>query len=113
MTNHDPQEPSDPDSTPTVTCSICDWEWSLEYELDELQAGNGAVSQLAMDHYRHTGHYPDGVTPWVVDCLECHDGEQFLRERPARRFAQTHARHTGHEIEIEPPDGEPERRDGR
>ena len=106
----DPIDPSadPPERTPTVTCTRCDREWDLEYELDELHAGNSAVEQFAMDHFRHTGHYPDDVTPWQVDCRECPNGEQFLSERPARRFALTHARHTRHTVEMRTPDDERE-----
>lgn len=89
---------------PTVTCSRCDDEWTLGYELDELQAGNRAVEQFAMDHRRHTGHYPDDVTPWVVSCRQCPQQEEFLAERPARRFGKTHVRHTSHTVELLDPD---------
>ncbi|WP_418281609.1 hypothetical protein [Halorubrum sp. DTA98] len=91
---------------PTVACSRCDHEWDLAYELDELAAGNRAVEQFAMDHERHTGHYPDGVTPWIADCRVCPDGSRFLAERPARRFARTHARHTGHPVDLSKPDAD-------
>lgn len=106
----DPIDSADnpPDRTPTVSCSRCGREWDLEYELEELHAGNSAVEQFAMDHFRHTGHYPDDVGPWQVNCRECPNGEQFLAERPARRFARTHARHTRHTVEITAPDGEAE-----
>jgi len=90
----------DVDDTPTVACSRCDSEWDLAYELDELQAGNRALEQFALDHHRHTGHFPDGVTPWRVDCRQCPDGDQFLAERPARRWALTHARHTDHDVSV-------------
>ena len=96
-------DPDAVDDVPTVSCTRCGREWDLEYELDELSAGNRAVEQFAIDHERHTGHYPDGVTPWVVDCLNCPDGSRFLAERPARRFARTHARHTGHSVELTKP----------
>lgn len=92
-----------PDTVPTVTCSRCDREWELRYELDELHAGNGAVEQFAMDHERHTGHFPDDVTPWRVTCTRCPGREAFLTERPARRWAETHARHTGHGVELRAP----------
>jgi hypothetical protein len=101
-----PEKPED--GVPTVTCSRCDRTWTLDYELDELHAGNRAVEQFAKDHYRHTCHYPDEVTPWLVACRECPEREQFLAERPARRHARTHARHTRHTVEIAPPDREPE-----
>jgi len=105
-----PADPADgsPERTPTVACSRCDRQWDLGYELEELHAGNSAVEQFAMDHYRHTGHYPDDVTPWEVDCRECPQGEQFLSERPARRFAKTHARHTDHGVELTTPENESE-----
>lgn len=89
-----------PDRVPTVQCGRCDREWELEYELETLQAGNRAVEQFAMDHHRHTGHFPDGMTPWLVDCRQCPSGEEFLEQRAARRWAGTHARHTGHEVEL-------------
>jgi hypothetical protein len=93
------------DDTPTISCSRCDRSWDLAYELDELQVGNRAVERFALDHRRHTGHFPDDVTPWVVDCRQCPDGDSFLSERPARRWAETHARHTAHTVDIEAPDG--------
>lgn len=94
------------DGVPTVTCSRCDRRFELDYELDTLQVGNRAVEQFALDHHRHTGHYPDDVTPWIADCRQCPETEQFLTERPAERFASTHARHTDHAVELQPPDGE-------
>ncbi|ACM58893.1 hypothetical protein Hlac_3376 (plasmid) [Halorubrum lacusprofundi ATCC 49239] len=45
------------------------------------------------------------VSPWIVRCQRCPDGEQFLSERPARRWAETHARHTRHAVRIEAPTG--------
>ncbi|AUX09628.1 hypothetical protein AArcSl_2003 [Halalkaliarchaeum desulfuricum] len=92
------------DDVPTVTCSRCGREWDLAYELEELRAGNRAVEQFALDHERHTGHYPDDVTPWLVACKRCPDGEQFLSERPARRWATAHARHTRHDVLLQDPD---------
>jgi hypothetical protein len=88
------------DNTPTVSCERCGRTWTLDYELDALYAGNQAFEQFAIDHERHTGHFPDGVTPWAVDCRQCPDGERFLDERPARRWAETHARHTRHAVEL-------------
>lgn len=88
---------------PTVTCTRCDREWSLDFELEELHAGNRAVEQFALDHERHTGHLPDDVTPWIVSCRRCPDGDRYVEERPARRWATTHARHTGHAVELHPP----------
>lgn len=98
-TEDSPSSPAASDA-PTVTCSRCDAEWDLAYELDELSAGNRAVEQFAMDHRRHTGHLPDDVSPWVVDCRRCPDGEEFVAERPARRWARTHARHTRHRVTV-------------
>ena len=101
-------EPESPERTPTVACARCGREWDLEYELEELHAGNSAVEQFAMDHYRHTGHYPDDLTPYRADCQECPQGEQFLTERPAERFAKTHARHTRHTVELSGPERDSE-----
>lgn len=97
--------PADIDDVPTVSCSRCDATWKLEYELDELHVGNRALEQFALDHERHTGHFPDDVSPWIVNCQRCPDGEQFLSERPASRWATTHARHTGHTVRRIDPDG--------
>jgi hypothetical protein len=97
----DDARPHDIDDTPTVTCSRCDHEWSLEYELDDLEVGNQSFEQFALDHMRHTGHFPDGVSPWLVACRRCPEGERFLSEGPARRWAETHARHARHAVEIE------------
>lgn len=94
------------DDTPEISCSRCDRTWDLSYELDDLQVGNRAPEQFALDHYHHTGHYPDDSTPWIADCRQCPDTELFLSRRPTRRFAETHARHTGHTVEVEPPEGE-------
>ena len=99
----DPSAEDDPDSVPTVSCTRCDRAWDLRYELETLKAGNQALEQFALDHERHTGHFPDEVTPWVVDCVRCPDREGYLAERPARRYAETHARHTGHAVELTPP----------
>jgi len=95
------------DGVPTVTCSRCDRSWDLEDELG--QVGNRAVEQFALDHHRHTGHYPDDVTPWLVDCERCPETEAFLSETPARRWARTHTRHTRHPTAVTAPEGEVER----
>jgi hypothetical protein len=100
--------PAEPETTPTVSCSRCGESWELSYELDELQVGNRALERFALDHRRHTGHFPDDVTPWLVDCRQCPDEDAFLSAAPARRWAETHARHTRHEVRVEPPEGEPE-----
>jgi hypothetical protein len=110
MTDPDPDDSTDPtapiepsaggENAPTVSCTRCDREWRLEFELEELQAGNRALEQFALDHHRHTGHYPDNVTPWLATCRQCPAAEAFLAERPARRWAQTHARHTRHTVAL-------------
>jgi len=100
------EEADERPEAPTLTCSRCDRSWELGYELEELQVGNRAAEQFALDHHRHTGHYPDSVTPWSADCRQCHETEQFLAERPAERFARTHARHTRHAVDLESPGGE-------
>ncbi len=92
------------DVVPTVSCSKCGQEWELAYELDELHAGNRAVEQFALDHHRHTGHFPDDVTPWIASCQHCPAEEQYLSERPAVRFARTHARHTRHTVALDAPE---------
>jgi hypothetical protein len=88
------------DDTPTVTCSTCGREWSLDYELDELRVGNQAVEQFALDHRRHTGHFPDDVETWRADCRHCPEVEERLSVDAARRWARTHVRHTNHEVAI-------------
>ena len=90
----------DIDDTPTIACSRCGREWDLAYELDDLRIGNQAVEKFALDHMRHTGHYPDDVSTWIADCTRCPDGEENLSESAARRWAETHARHTRHSVEI-------------
>ena len=95
------RSPDGIDDTPTVTCSRCDTEWDLEYELDTLRVGNRAVERFALDHKLHAGHFPDEVRPWTVVCEQCSDGDEFLTERPARRWAETHARHTRHSVTVE------------
>lgn len=102
----DPHPDDPPDAAPTVSCSRCDHTWTLEYELDELHAGNRALEQFALDHERHVGHFPDDVRPWLADCTRCPQAEPFLEERPARRWAGTHARHARHDVELHPPESE-------
>lgn len=95
----DPQGPTD-DGVPTVACSRCDREWRLDYELAELAVGNQAVEQFALDHHRHTGHFPDDVSTWRVRCRRCPETAAHLAERAARRWAESHARHTRHSVEL-------------
>jgi hypothetical protein len=96
----------DPEDLPTVSCERCGRTWQLDFELTDLQAGNQALEQFALDHKRHTGHFPDGVATWRADCRQCPDGEHYLAERPARRWAETHARHASHEVELAHADDE-------
>jgi hypothetical protein len=100
------RSPDAVDDVPTVSCTRCDSEWSLAYELDDLQVGNRAIEQFALDHRRHTGHFPDEVTPWVAACRHCPDSETFLSEDPARRWARTHVRHTDHEVALTDPESD-------
>jgi hypothetical protein len=105
----DPVEDVDPDAVddlPTVSCERCGREWDLGYELEDMAVGNQAVEQFALDHQRHTGHFPDGLSTWQADCRHCPESVQRLEERAARRFAETHARHTGHTVAIEHADWE-------
>ncbi len=107
MTEHDRSDPPGGiDDVPQVSCSRCNRTWELAYELDELQVGNRALERFALDHRRHTGHFPDDITPWLVECRRCPDEDAFLSETPARRWARTHARHTGHAVDLYPPDSD-------
>jgi hypothetical protein len=94
-------DPDDVDDTPVVTCERCDREWDLAYELDDLHVGNQALEQFALDHRRHTGHFPDGVETWQADCRHCPEESEHLGENAARRWAEIHARHTTHSVDIE------------
>ena len=93
--------PTELDDTPTVRCSRCDREWDLGYELDDLGVGNQAVEQFALDHKRHTGHFPDDVTTWFARCRRCPEGSEHLARHAAERWATIHARHTRHAVAIE------------
>lgn len=103
----DPSEDESADRVPTVRCSRCEHQWELSYELDTLQVGNRALEQFAIDHHRHTGHFPDDATPWQVECRRCPDGEEFLSRRPAQRWGKAHARHTGHDVVVRHVDADP------
>jgi hypothetical protein len=106
--NGDPAPASDPDAPedlPTVSCDRCDREWDLAHELDDLQVGNRALEQFALDHHRHTGHFPDEVATWRADCRRCTESVQRLDEHATRRWAETHARHTRHAVALHPADG--------
>ncbi|MFW5900821.1 MAG: hypothetical protein ACOCTH_03530 [Halodesulfurarchaeum sp.] len=88
------------DDVPTVSCEQCGREWDLTYELEDLAVGNQALEQFALDHQRHTGHFPDGVSTWRAECRQCPETVQRLEKRSARRWARTHARHTTHSVAI-------------
>ena len=92
--------PDEVDDMPTISCTQCGREWELGYELDELRVGNQAVEQFALDHHRHTGHFPDDVSTWQGDCLRCPEAIERLTEDAAYRWSRTHARHTGHSVEV-------------
>jgi hypothetical protein len=83
-----------------VSCRRCDREWELDYELTELAVGNQAFEQFALDHQRHTGHFPDGVSTWRAACRHCPERVERLAEDGARRWAETHARHTRHAVAV-------------
>lgn len=110
MTDSDEDSPSEestrdaadrpPGEDPTIACHRCGREWTLTYELETLQVGNQAVEQFALDHKRHTGHFPDDVSTWQACCQHCPERVDRLSERPARRWARTHARHTDHAVEL-------------
>jgi hypothetical protein len=109
-----PHNPDDIDDVPVVACSRCDEEWALDYELDELGVGNQALEAFALDHFDHTGHFPDDVTPWIGDCQRCPETVRRLEERAVRRWAETHARHTRHRVLVDGGDlAEPAVVDGR
>jgi len=99
-------EPRDPDGAedgpggdpPTITCRRCDREWDLSTELDAV--GNQAFEQFALDHHRHTGHFPDGVETWRAVCRHCPEEAERLAAGGARRWAETHVRHTRHTVEV-------------
>ncbi len=90
----------DVDDTPTISCARCGREWDLDYELNELRLGNQAVEQFALDHRRHTGHFPDGVSTWLAECRQCPETAERLTEQAVRRWGRTHARHTRHSVEL-------------
>jgi hypothetical protein len=95
-----PTGDADPEDAPTVTCRRCDRTWDLACEFEELGVGNHAVEQFALDHKRHTGHFPDGIQTWRAKCRKCPEEAERLARDAATRWAETHARHTRHEVEI-------------
>jgi len=96
-------EVDSPDNSPTVSCRRCDREWNLSEELSTV--GNQAFEQFALDHKRHTGHFPDGIETWRAACRHCPDGAERIEEGAARRWARTHARHTNHAVTLHHADG--------
>lgn len=88
------------DDLPTVSCTRCGRDWDLAYELDELVAGNQAIEQFALDHKRHTGHFPDDAATWLARCRHCPEGVERLSRTATRRWAETHARHTRHSVAV-------------
>jgi len=95
--------PEDPTNAPTITCRRCDREWDLGAELDTV--GNQAFEQFALDHKRHTGHFPDGIETWRAVCRHCPERAERLAEGAARRWATTHVRHTSHDVTLRHADG--------
>lgn len=105
--HHDDSGPSDdnPASTddfdaPTISCQRCDREWDLSTEFEKLGVGNHAVEQFALDHQRHTGHFPDGIATWRAICRNCPEEAERLSNDGVTRWAETHVRHTRHAVEI-------------
>lgn len=94
------------DDVPTVSCARCGREWDLSYELDDMRVGNQALEQFALDHRRHTGHFPDDVATWRAECRNCPEGAERLAEDATYRWAETHARHTRHSVDVHHADGE-------
>ena len=97
----DPDAPAsaeDYDPDLTVACRRCDREWDLSDELETV--GNQAFEQFALDHMRHTGHFPDDVETWRAVCRHCPEESERLDDAAAHRWAETHVRHTRHDVEI-------------
>jgi hypothetical protein len=90
----------DPADAPTISCERCDREWDLAREFDQLGVGNHAVEQFALDHKRHTGHFPDGIRTWRARCRNCPEEAERLSRDAATRWGETHARHTRHRVEL-------------
>jgi len=102
--SHDPSPDApggNPGDAPVVSCSRCNREWDLTFELEDLKVGNQAVEQFALDHQRHTGHFPDGVSTWLANCRQCPESVERLSEDAARRWSEIHARHTTHAVELD------------
>ncbi|WP_128475792.1 hypothetical protein [Halorussus pelagicus] len=101
MTERNSDGPTGEDfDAPIVTCERCDREWDLAEEFADLGVGNHAVEQFALDHRRHTGHFPDEIATWRAVCRHCPEETERLASDAATRWAETHARHTRHAVEI-------------
>lgn len=101
---NEPEDHADArENSPTIACRRCDREWDLSAELSTV--GNQAFEQFALDHKRHTGHFPDGIETWRVECRHCPEGAERLEESAARRWARTHVRHTTHDVRLRHADG--------
>ena len=90
----------DVDDVTRVSCERCNRTWTLEYELEDMALGNQALEQFALDHHRHTGHFPDDISTWQATCRQCPESVERLEERGARRWAEIHARHTTHAVDL-------------
>jgi hypothetical protein len=93
-----------PANDPTISCRRCGREWDLGAELEAV--GNQAFEQFALDHRRHTGHFPDSVETWRVECRHCPETAERIEEGAARRWANTHVRHTNHAVTVRDADGD-------
>ncbi|WP_115863320.1 hypothetical protein [Halorussus litoreus] len=100
MSDHDSTADDDFGAAPTITCERCDREWDLAEEVADLGVGNHAVEQFALDHRRHTGHFPDEVATWRAQCRNCPEEAERLARDAAIRWAETHVRHTRHEVAL-------------
>ncbi|ACV46329.1 MULTISPECIES: hypothetical protein [Halomicrobium] len=98
-----PDDTEPPSNDPTISCRRCGREWDLGEELDAV--GNQAFEQFALDHRHHTGHFPDGVATWRVECRHCPETVERIEEGGAKRWAHTHVRHTNHAVTIHGTDG--------
>ena len=100
MPDHSDSPDGDDFDAPTIACQRCGREWDLSTEFDDLGVGNHAVEQFALDHQRHTGHFPDDIATWRATCRNCPEEVERLSNEAATRWAETHVRHTRHEVEV-------------
>jgi hypothetical protein len=99
-----PDDTETPANDPTISCRRCGREWDLGAELEAV--GNQAFEQFALDHRRHTGHFPDGIETWRVECRHCPETAERIDGDAARRWAHTHVRHTDHAVTVHSADGD-------